>query len=443
MTDENKTFDALEQRLHARKAEYDAIPVPDEAACLAVKSGIRQAARNRKSRLRWGLSGLSAACIILLFTGCIRVSPAFASFVEQLPGMEGIVNLIRQDKGLQLAVDQSLLQTVNITDEHDGISVTVDGVITDDARMVIFYTMKGQIEPEKGMYNINLLDENGKELPVAYSYSSPKQTKENEDIYENYIDVMFTEEVIKPKKLTIQFQPKQKPSSQLWSVTFPIDYSLTEGIQKVIPLHQTITVDGQHIEFGKATLYPTRLVLDVAYDPKNTKEIFGLRNLQLVDDQGRAWRTNTSSLSGTQQSIFFESMYFAIPKKLTLQGSGLSALDKTDLEVTIDLKTGRLEGGPKGLTFADSEVKGKDRVLEFHFSHFQNGVSPLTFSTAADEQGKNYAIPNTSWEAPDQGEALAWYTIENGASIKGKLTLRIGSYPIESSSPFSLDIPLE
>ncbi|WP_339276752.1 DUF4179 domain-containing protein [Paenibacillus sp. FSL W8-0426] len=442
MTDENKTFEALERRLHARKAEYDAIPVPDEIAHLAVQSGIRKATRNRKSRLRWGLSGLSAACIILLFTGCIRVSPAFASFVEQLPGMEGIVNLIRQDKGLQLAVDQSLLQTVNITDEHDGISVTVNGVITDDARMVIFYTMKGVSNREGGLYDIQLQDEHGEGLSVGMSYESPRQTGST-DTYEGYIDAFMSEEAVKPDKITIQFQSRDTAQPGTWSVTFPVDYSLTKGMKKTIPIHQTATIDGQRIEFGEAVLYPTRLKLDVKFDPDNSKEIFGLRNLQLVDEQGRAWRTNLATSSGDERSIFFESMYFAIPKKLTLQGSGLSALDKTDLDVTIDLKTGRLEGGPKGLTFADSEVKGRDRVLEFHLSHFQNGVSPLTFSTAADEQGKHYVIPNTSWEAPDQGEAAAWYTIENGASIKGKLTLRIGSYPMESSSPFSLDIPLE
>lgn len=137
MTDEQQSFDALEERLNVRKTEYETIPVPD-AAFQAVQSGIRQAARKRKSRLRWYMSSISAAALILLFTGCIRVSPAFASFVEQLPGMEGVVSMIRQDKGLMMAIDQSLLQKVGVTDEHDGASVTVEGIITDESRMVIF-----------------------------------------------------------------------------------------------------------------------------------------------------------------------------------------------------------------------------------------------------------------------------------------------------------------
>lgn len=110
MTDEQNPFEALETRLQARKAEYDTMPVPDTATSRAVQAGIQQASRKRKTRLRWLTSSISAAALILLFTGCIRVSPAFASFVEQLPGMEGVVNLIRQDKGLMMAIDQSLLQ---------------------------------------------------------------------------------------------------------------------------------------------------------------------------------------------------------------------------------------------------------------------------------------------------------------------------------------------
>lgn len=92
-------------------------------------------------------------------------------------------------------------------------------------------------------------------------------------------------------------------------------------------MNQTLTVDGQRIEVKEATLYPTRLVLDVNFDPKNTKKVFGLSDLQLVDEQGRAWRTDTST-GGDERSIYFESMYFSIPKKLTLQGSGFSGLDK-------------------------------------------------------------------------------------------------------------------
>lgn len=49
MSDEMKSFEALEERLNDRKTEYEAMSVPDAEAYQAVQAGIRQAARKRKS----------------------------------------------------------------------------------------------------------------------------------------------------------------------------------------------------------------------------------------------------------------------------------------------------------------------------------------------------------------------------------------------------------
>jgi len=443
MTDEQKSFDALEERLNARKTEYETMPVPDAAAYQAVQSGIRQAALKRKSRLRWYMSSISAAALILLFTGCIRVSPAFASFVEQLPGMEGIVSMIRQDKGLMMAIDKSLLQKVGVTDEHDGASVTVEGIITDESRMVIFYTMKGMKDLEKFNYKIDLLDENGKNLPVAFSYAYPTPSPD-ENVYENMIDVIFSDQALPPEELSVVFKSRDTAGSEKWKVTFPVDKNLTKGMKKVIPVNQTLMVDGQRIDVKEATLYPTRLVLDVNFDPNNTKKVFGLSDLQLVDEQGRAWRTDTST-GGDERSIYFESMYFSIPKKLTLQGSGFSGLDKKDLDLSLDLKSRRIIGGPSGLKMLGSKVEGKDLIIDFSVAGSMNGGYVLAFDNVTDSTGKSYEVPGSSWssgEGTDDSHTIVSSTVENGAKMQGEIQMHISTYPMKVKSPFSLDIPV-
>ncbi|WP_339240498.1 DUF4179 domain-containing protein [Paenibacillus sp. FSL R5-0517] len=442
MTDEQKSFDALEERLNARKTEYETMPVPD-AASQAVQAGIRQAARKRKSRLRWYVSSISAAALILLFTGCIRVSPAFASFVEQLPGMEGIVSVIRQDKGLMMAIDQSLLQKVGVTDEHDGTSLTVEGIITDESRMVIFYTMKGMKEPQKFNYDIDLLDENGKDLPVAFTHAYPTPSPD-ENVNENMIDVIFTDEASPPEKLSVVFKSRDTTRAEKWKITFPVDKNLTKGMKKVIPVNQTLTVDGQRIDVKQATLYPTRLVLDVNFDPKNTKKVFGLSDLQLVDEQGRAWRTDTST-GEDERSIYFESMYFSIPKKLTLQGSGFSGLDKDELDFTLNLNSHRITGGPPGLKMVGSKVEGKDLIIDFSVAGRMEGGFVLTFREVTDSAGKSYEVPGSSWssgDGTDDSHTIVSSTIQNGANLKGEVKMNISTYPMKVKSPFSLDIPV-
>ncbi|KQY84209.1 hypothetical protein ASD24_10570 [Paenibacillus sp. Root52] len=437
MSDEIKPIEDLEQRLHRRKLEYDALSIPEAATQQAVQAGIRKATRQRKSRLRWMMSSVSAAAIILIFTGCIRVSPAFASFVEQLPGMDSIVSLIRQDKGLMMAIDQSLLQKVGITDEHNGTSVTIEGVITDESRMVIFYTMKGIQNPKNLMYDIKLLDKDGKDLPVGFSYGYTNPTSD-EDFHENMINVSFIDS-LPPQELTVVFKERKEADANEWRITFPVDHSLTQGMKRVIPVNETLVVDGQQINVNQATLYPTRLVLDMTYDPKNTKKIFGIDDLQLVDEQGRVWTTKEASLPEDGMSAFFESMYFSIPKKLTLHASGIRAVDKDKLHIQIDPTSGKIEGGPQNLKFLKKEIKGKDMILHFNITDSENANSGLSFTNIKDRKGKSLEVSQLGW-SPSVAEASV--TIKNGASAQGALDMELFSYPVLSQSPFSVDIPV-
>lgn len=443
MTNELNPFDALEERLQARKTEYDTMPIPDMAASQAVKTGIRQASRQRKTRLRWLASSISAAALILLFTGCIRVSPAFASFVEQLPGMEGVVDLIRQDKGLMMAIDQSLLQKVGITDEQAGGSVTVEGIITDESRMVIFYKMKGMKDVDQFNYDVDLLDGNGEHLPVGLSYSAPHADAEDQ-VHENLIDVFFTNESSPPDVLTVVFKSRDNTNPGVWKVTTPVDKNLTKGMKKVIPVNQTLIIEGQHIQVKQATMYPTRLVLDVQLDPNNTKKIFGLSDLQLVDEQGRAWKTNTSIGEDTR-SIYFESMYFSKPKKLTLQGSGFSGLDKKELEFSLNLNTHEITGGPSGLRMLGSKVEGNDLIVDFSVPDSMENSFVFSFSKVKDSTDQSYETPGASWSSghgKDQNHTTVSITIEKGAKLQGDLQMQIATYPSKTNAPFSLEIPV-
>lgn len=443
MTDEHNPYELLEARLQARKIEYDTIPVPHVATSLAVQGGFNQATRKHKTRMRWVMSSISVAAFILLFTGCIRVSPVFASFVKQIPGMENIVNIISQDKGLMMAIDHSILQKVGITDEHDGISVTVEGIISDESRMVIFYKIKGLKDPEKGNYTIDLLDEHGTRLPVGYSYLASNSISDNQ-VYEDVIDIFFPSDVSPPDKLNFVVKPKDKTHSGEWKVTMQIDKNLTRGMKKIIDINQTLTIDGQKILIKQAIMYPTRLVLDVQFDTNNTKKVFGLSDLQLIDEQGRAWKTDTS-IGEETRSIHFESMYFSSPKKLTLQGSGLSGLDKKELDFSLDLQSQEINGGPSGFKMIGSKIEGKNLVIDFFIPIDMSNNFTLAFSKVKDNTGKTYEIHETRWREindTEQDHTIVSSVIENGATLKDTIEMKISTYPSKVKAPFSLEIPI-
>ena len=135
-----------------------------------------------------------------------------------------------------------------------------------------------------------------------------------------------------------------------------MDHSLTKGMKKIIPVNQTMTVDEQRIHVKQAVLYPTRLVLDIEYDRNNTKKIFGIVIFTWSMSKAAHGEQIHLLSVGSGTSVFFESMYFSIPKKLTLQGSGLSAVDKDELVISIDPSSGEIQGGPSSLKLLQSTV---------------------------------------------------------------------------------------
>jgi hypothetical protein len=191
-------------------------------------------------------------------------------------------------------------------------------------------------------------------------------------------------------------------------------------------------------------MYPTRLVLDVQFDANNTKKIFGLNDLQLIDEQGRAWKTDTS-IGEETRSIHFESMYFSAPKKLTLQGSGLSGLDKKELDFSLDLQSQKITGGPSGLKMTGSKIEDKNLVIDFFIPTSMSNSYTLAFSKVKDNTGKTYEINETRWSQnteTTQDHTVVSSVITNGAALKDTIEMRISTYPSKVEAPFSLEIPI-
>jgi hypothetical protein len=434
--------DWINEHLEDSKMAYDAIPIPSQLQS-AVHAGILRAVSARKSRFR--LFTVSAAAILFftLFIGGIRISPAFASYVSHIPGMEKIVQLISNDKGLQLAIDHDLLQPINVTDRHDGISLTVNNVIKDEARLVIFYTLEGPKAVTDTLDEIKLLDEKGEVLQVSYGIEYVPQMEGAKE-RSNFIDVMISEHTPHLKHITLSLGSRSTSDTNKWKVPFILNPDKEDNPKKILKINKSITIAGQIIHINKATVYPTRLLLDVSFDEMNSQQIFQLLDLKLIDDQGREWKKASYSInnSDNHRSIYFESMYFAAPKSLTLHGSGISALDKAELDVIIDTENGKLLKGPAGLALVESSVWGKDLRVNFRQKSSGFASSNPSFSQMTDAKGRTYQMGSEGW-SPGDDFSDSWNTIIDAANALGPLTLRINAYPQGVTQAFEAEIPLK
>jgi hypothetical protein len=469
-------YDAFEQSLSIVMDRSSDIPDPahiDSFIARGIEQGkVERLKANKRIRRRmW--SGVAVCLMLFACVFSIRLSPAFASLLRDIPGMETFVNLIKNssDRGIGLALDNEFLQPLGISDEYGGITFTVEGMIADEARAVIFYTIDNRFnEKLVSLDSIWLTDPNGKGLGASFSYGSMEEGKENlpKGVYRGTLDVQMVDGKVLPNTVVLKAglrqsnlndpngvhspvfgldatQPSQvvtdKPNDHLYTVTIPIDHARFAGMKKEYVLNQTITVEGQKITFTKATVNPLQVTVDVEVDPANSKQVFGAGDIRMTDENGEVWKSFWSSGNYKNHAIIaFESNYFHNPKELYLEGSWFRALDKDKMEVVVDTKLNKLIQAPDSLL----KYKGEIPFGDYKKLTFSMVVNPDTDnmmyggmleSKIKDASGKEYdmaTIPGgivsgaTGMGAP--GEQESYFYLDN-KDYKQPLTFRVYNYP--------------
>jgi len=134
-------YEKEEKILCTMKGNYDELDIPVERLDAAIQIGMMKARETTRPKWKpWLISVSMAAILILSLLTAIRVSPAFAGYVSILPGMEKIIERISTDKGLIDAINHNYMQKIGVTEEYDGLKITVDSLIVDEQQMMVFYS---------------------------------------------------------------------------------------------------------------------------------------------------------------------------------------------------------------------------------------------------------------------------------------------------------------
>jgi hypothetical protein len=115
-------FDREEEKLKEFGQSLDKTSISEDELDAAIMKGFLQAkeggVRKRRS-IKWAFSAALVAIILLTFVTTIRVSPAFAAYVSNIPGMEKIVEIISNDKGMMMAIENDYYQEIGEYVEKD------------------------------------------------------------------------------------------------------------------------------------------------------------------------------------------------------------------------------------------------------------------------------------------------------------------------------------
>ncbi|ETI70812.1 DUF4179 domain-containing protein [Neobacillus vireti] len=362
---------------------YDNVQVPLDSLDEAIFAGFQKATSEKKRhsiRKKWLFTLAAAAVIFVSFLTSIRLSPAFANYISVIPGMEKLVDLIRDDKGKMLAVENDYYEKIGVSQEKNGIKFTIDGVIADENGLILFYTINTK-EKEKelntGEVELKSLDEKSLEKGssmLGRAFYSEKGETSHSDKFEFYF-----QSPLEVKKFEVKVDVKVKKQKE----NFTLQFELKKEIQqkKTYVLNKDVEIKRQKFTVINVDVYPLRVAVHVKMDPQNTKKLLNFDDIRLIDEHGETWYKIANGFTGSKISddeaiIYLQSNYFQEPKELYLVINKIQAIDKEDAYVMIDIEKEQILKQPKGNKFTALKVEGDQIILsmrpkkEFSFDLF-------------------------------------------------------------------------
>ncbi len=424
-------FEKEENELKNLKEKYNNVDISLDEIDEAIQIGFQKAKETklvtkpkRKSKI-WSI--VAAAILLLGFLTSIRVSPTFADYLTNIPGMEKIVELIRDDKGLISAVENKYAQEINISQEKSGIKVTINSVIADEQGIVIFYT----IDAKETQHNFNIKEvslkpSNGEELR-EHSSSFDLPVEDELNTYTSKIEYFF-QKTNEQHDFNLDLKIKSKEISEQFSIPFSLKN--LEKTKQIYELNKTVMIEGQKITIEKVTIYPLRVAVQVKMDQNNSKKILDFTEFKLLDQNGEVWSkitngTTANILSDNERIIYLQSNYFKDPKELYLVISKLQAVDKDEEYILVDTEKQQILKQPKGNYLTDLKKEGLDLKFtlntkkEFHYSLVES---------IFDANGKEVETSGVSTEYHDGGKQVVGITISS-KNYTNPLKLKLAFYP--------------
>ncbi|MRG85294.1 DUF4179 domain-containing protein [Salinibacillus xinjiangensis] len=425
-------YEKEEQNIRNYKEQIEKTSIPNEALDDAIMTGFQRAKgtklKKKKRSPKWIMSLTAAAILLVSFIGLVKGSPVFAQYITAIPGMEKIVELIRNDKGMMSAIEHDYYQEINVTKKHANRVVTLDGVIADQQGLVLFYTIKGENQHRQPRITHPELKSTNHESLDFKSISLSGAKKIDETTSTGTIEIFFdkpyqTREFI----LDLQF----RRSSETMSLPFTLKKEMPP--QKTYELNQTVVIEKQKIEVLKAVVNPLRTAIHVKAAPENTKEILDYEDVRLVDERGETWGkimngTTGSRISDTEQILYLQSNYFHNPKELYLVFNKMQAVHKKQSEVVIDVDKEEIISQPKGNKLRNLQIKNNQIEVdlhtnkEFHYSIF----GKLTGANGNETYGNSSTVLGPTEQ--DQNMKYSLY-VSDLDELKSPITMDLSFFP--------------
>ena len=442
-------FEEEEKKLEQRKKTIDKVDVPMDKIHIAVQSGFEKAKKERAlkrmkiiKRSSWSI--VIAAILLISFITSISVSPAFANKVASIPGLDRIVALIQQDKGLVAAIENDFYQPINASQTKSGITVTLEGVIADDKGIVIFYSVHSE-EVEINTLKLKTIQLwSGIDPIVSWGFTNSVLPLKQNPESNFYSGSMHIDKVTHKKDLSWKIGLKN--GEKIENFKIPFTYKTMDVESKDIIVNKEVTIEGQHFKVKDIIVDPIRTVVRVEEDSGNTKKLLAcpFDELELVDELGREWSAlpcgayKPLEKGNVWEVSLKESFYFYDPKKLTLTFGKIAAMEKGEAHILIDTNAKSFLEQPSKSIFSNLQVKD-NRVSFIVQAEKDYDMNMVHFNKFIDAKEKEFYII-TGGRKPSVSNYVRGLMI-NVPGVGKKIELELPDKSITTfTNPIKLDL---
>lgn len=349
-----------------RKDEYNEWLAELEQTVPALDGTLTRAQKRRRRKKIILGPILSVAAMFALFVVAVNSSVKVAYACSQVPILKELAEAVTFSRSLTDAVENEYVQPINLTQEEDGVTVSVEYLIVDQKQVNVFFRLSSEEEKE---YSItpNVLTRDKKSAGCAYGLKN--HDAQNGELRSMTID-FFDEDV--PDGLVVEFDVSERGAGRVGVFEFLLEFDPQfKAVGKVYEINKSVILDGNEIIIRRMEVYPTHLRVIIEESTENKDKLKGLE-FYIKTDWGMKFETVSNGIVAHGSvdtpeitSYRADSTYFYEADHLEIVITGADWLDKSRELVYVNLLTGESEGLPEHVKFGKAVKRGDGWAVTF------------------------------------------------------------------------------
>jgi len=381
-----------------RKDEYNEWLAELEQTVPALDGTMTRAQKRRRRKKIILGPILSVAAVFALFVVAVNSSVKVAYACSQIPILKELAEAVTFSRSLTDAVENEYVQPINLTQEEDGVTVSVEYLIVDQKQVNVFFRISSKEEKEYGV-TPKVLTRDKKYAGCSYYLND--HDAQNGELQSVTID-FFDEDV--PDSLTLKLDVNERGLKRVGVFEFLLEFDPQfTAVGKVYEINKTVILDGNEIIIRKMEIYPTHLRVNIEESTENKDKLKGLE-FYIKTDWGMKFETVSNGIIAHGSvdapeitSYRADSTYFYEADHLEIVITGADWLDKSRELVYVNLLTGETKGLPEHVKFgaAVKQETGWALTLDVKFKeedHFDQNFAWRYY----DAEGNGFDIYSRS-----------------------------------------------